>query len=483
MRSARHRTAMRRDQLSRPIRLALAHELLTNDRTFFDYGCGRGDDIRRLASEGINADGWDPAHRPDARLQPADVVNLGYVVNVIEDPREREETLRRSWSLARRVLVVAARLVDERDSAHVAPLHDGWITRRGTFQKFFEHEELGSWIRSVLDLDPVAASLGVYYIFREPHERELYLASRFRRPIALPRARRSDADFQEHRTALEPLIQFVSERGRLPDRSELDTSDEIEAIFGSLKRAFRVVTLVTDADDWDRVRRERAVDLLVHLALARFHGRPRWSDVPDAMQRDIRAFFSSYKAACARADDLLFATGNRDAIDMAIWVATVGKATPSAIYVHTSALHGLPALLRVYEGCARALVGSVEGTTLVKLSRAEPQVSYLQYPDFDADPHPALKRSVVCDLRRLHVSIRDFSERPNPPILHRKELFIADDHPKRDMFARLTEAEERRGLYMDAARIGTRAGWDAVCDEAGVELRGHRVISRKPSGG
>jgi DNA phosphorothioation-associated putative methyltransferase len=58
---------------------------------------------------GVAGEGWDPSHRPDGPRRPAGaVVNLGYVVNVIEDPAERGETLRRAWSLAGRVLVVSA---------------------------------------------------------------------------------------------------------------------------------------------------------------------------------------------------------------------------------------------------------------------------------------------------------------------------------------------------------------------------------------
>lgn len=479
MTSARHRTAMRREELSRPIRLALAHELLTPRRTFFDYGCGRGDDVRRLRNAGIDADGWDPAHQPEVDRRPADVVNLGYVVNVIEDPLERAETLRQAWGLARSVLVVAARLEDERDDAHVAPLRDGWVTRHGTFQKFFEHDELGAWIQSTLGAVPVAAGLGTYYVFRRPHERESYLASRFRRPISLPRPRPSDEQFHANRELLDPLIGFVGERGRLPDASELPNASALIDAFGSLRKAFRIVLWVTDTEAWERVRQERAVDLLVHVALASFHGRPRWSDLPEPLQRDVRAFFTSYKAACERADKLLFATGRREAVDLATRVAAVGKVTPAAIYVHTSALNDLPALLRVYEGCARALVGTVEDANVIKLIREEPQVSYLEYVRFDEDPHPTLGRSVVCDLQALRVRTRDYAGHRNPPILHRKELFVGPEHPRRATFERLTRAEERAGLFVDPASIGTRDGWALTCESAGVEVRGHRVIRRR----
>ena len=83
------RTAIRRTSLSRPVALALQDHLIHPQRTFFDYGCGRGDDLLRLQNLGIAVSGWDPAFFPDEERSPADVVNLGYVVNVIEEPRRR----------------------------------------------------------------------------------------------------------------------------------------------------------------------------------------------------------------------------------------------------------------------------------------------------------------------------------------------------------------------------------------------------------
>lgn len=479
MPTARHRTAIRRDALSRPVRLALRHELLDPDKSFFDFGCGRGDDVDALRKAGYSAHGWDPYHRSDGDIRAADVVNLGYVVNVIEDPIERSETLRRAWALTREILVISARLEDERDDAHVAPVNDGWITRLGTFQKFFAHDELAAWIEQSLDEKPVAAGLGVFYVFRSVATRESYLASRFRRPVSLPRNRVSDESYEAHREILQPLIDFVAARGRLPHESEISSADDLIEAFGSLRRGFRVVQWVTDQDAWNRVRAERSVDLLVHLALALFHGRPRWSELPDNEQRDIRAFFSSYKAACAKADRLLFVAGNPDAILLACRASSVGKLTPTALYVHTSASSELPALLRVYEGCAQALVGTVEDASVIKLFRNESAVSYLSYPNFESDPHPALAESIHCDLKAQSIRLRDFRQHANPPILHRKEMFISTHSPLRAKFERLTNAEVRAGLYEHPEAIGTRDGWLAACRSKGVRVRGHRVFRLK----
>ena len=138
------------------------------------------------------------------------------------------------------------------------------------------------------------------------------------------------------------------------------------------------------------------------------------------------------------------------------------KLLPHALYVHYTAVGHLPPVLRVYEGCARQLAGAVDGLTLVKLFRRRPRVSYLAYDDFDRVAHPALKSTVVADLKGLDLHHRDYTRSANPPVLHRKELFVAADHPARERFARLTAREDRLGLLDATSGIGTRAGWLAV---------------------
>src|SRR5262249_19539849 len=107
----RHKTAIRRGDFSRPVKCLLRDGLIGKDVTFFDYGCGRGEDVELLTAEGIACGGWDQAYRPDAPRVEADVVNLGYVLNVIEDPQERADTLRRAWELCRQLLAVSAQVL------------------------------------------------------------------------------------------------------------------------------------------------------------------------------------------------------------------------------------------------------------------------------------------------------------------------------------------------------------------------------------
>ena len=137
----RHRAAIVRTDFSRPVRLAIEGAILNNDTTpdctseqgdtplptegtetqgwlknpvssFFDYGCGWGGDVERIAALGYISAGWDPYYRPDTPHTSADVVNLGYVINVIEDLDERRQALVNAWELTRQVLIVSCPSAD-----------------------------------------------------------------------------------------------------------------------------------------------------------------------------------------------------------------------------------------------------------------------------------------------------------------------------------------------------------------------------------
>ncbi|MEG3172148.1 DNA phosphorothioation-associated putative methyltransferase [Sphingomonas sp. ZB1N12] len=475
---ARHRTALIRNDLSRPLRITMADGLLGDDRTFQDYGCGRGGDVRRLDDAGIDSVGWDPVHAPDGPRRRSSVVNLGYVVNVIERIDERRDTLRLAWALAEEVLVVSARLVDERPERPAATLEDGVVTRLGTFQKFFEQAELKAWIDEVLDVQSVAAAPGVFYVFRRDDARAGFLARRFRRSSSGPHIRVSERLSVQHRDLLDGLAAFLIERGRLPASDELPCHDYLAAALGSVNRAYRLLVAVSDPAGWEEVRKARAEDLLVYLALAKFDGRPRLGELPLDMQRDVKAFFRNYAGACDAADELLFSLGQPERLAAAVAAAHIGKLLPTALYVHVDAVAELPVLLRLYEGCGRAVLGSVDGATLVKLRRDEPKLSYLCYPGFERLAHPPLTESVSMHLQTFKVRTRHYAKSTNPPILHRKETFVGSTHPLRSRFERLTRAEEKAGLFGDTARIGNLMGWQTLLDETGVDIIGHRVVRR-----
>ena len=476
-RSNSARTAISRTDLSRPLKCALVDGLIGTESHIFDYGCGRGDDLRHLAAMGYQARGWDPVHRPDGEVSRSSVVNLGYVVNVIEDPGERCAALQQAWALAEDLLIVSARLsLDRRALQNSQPVADGCLSGRGTFQKFFEQQELRHWIEQTLQVSAVPAAPGVFYVFRNEEARSRFIAVRYRRRSATPRLTKSAKLFTAHQELLGPLVQFVTDRGRLPFDDELTAAPPIIEVFGSLRRAFRVILTVTDSARWAQIGQERSQDLLVYLALSQFDGRTPFGHLPQSLRRDIRAFFGTYKRACTQADELLFSLGSPDVVDTACRHSPIGKRTPSALYVHESALSETSPVLRLYEGCARGYIGRVEGSNIIKLHLGEPRVSYLSYPEFDSNPHPPLAAALTVHLQTFRLWNRNYTSSRNRPILHRKELFVAPDHPAHRKFARLTRIEESKGLYEDPTRIGFEDGWNEALALKGLYLKGHRLL-------
>ncbi|MFC8181397.1 DNA phosphorothioation-associated putative methyltransferase [Rhodococcus sp. NPDC057297] len=475
---ARHRTAMARSSLSRPVDFALTDNILAPGRTFFDYGCGRGDDLRALSALGYSVSGWDPGHRPAAAKDVADVVNLGYVVNVIEDPVERLETIRTAWCLTQTVLVVSGRLVWEARNLVGRRLADGIITQSGTFQKFYEQDELASWIERALGTKPVAAAPGIFYVFRNDADQQQFLANRVH--TYRPRLRIDPhVTYEQHQELLAPLLNFLTMHGRQPRPGELTVEHEckIKAEFHSLGRAMNLIYKVTDDAHWEKVRIQCQSELTVYCALSRFGNRPRFSQLGAGLQRDIRTHFQTYKNVTTQGDRLLASCGNAMMVLMAARHAGVGKQTPSALYVHRNALAELPPLLQVYEGCARVLCGSTPSANMVKLSVVKPQVSFLTYPNFERNAHPTLASAITVNLRHLTVDWRDYSQSANPPLLHRKEEFVSDEDPRRRLYHTLTRAEINAGLYEHPEHIGTLKGWQQMLRSAGKVVRGHRLYN------
>jgi len=471
----RHRAAIIRSDLSRPVRLAIECGILTKDTTFFDYGCGYGGDVQRVGLLGNVSVGWDPYYFPETEHTPADIVNLGYVLNVIEDPSERSQSLYKAWELTQKVLIVSAQvLIRDRGNNQLA-YADGIVTRRNTFQKYYEQEELKKYINLVLNVDAIPVALGIYFVFRDETEKEHFKAWRYFSSTYTPRVRIPFKRFDDYQETLQPLMEFYTKRGRLPVKGELENEEELLIEFGTFKRAFQVILQATDEAEWDAIAYRRSLDITVYLALSNFNERRSIYTIPQQMRLDIKAFFGSYQEACEIADEKLFSLGKPGVRAKACQQSKIGKHTPSALYVHVDALQALDPLLRIYEGCASRTFGGMDGATLVKFALSQPQISYLFYPEFDTDPHPALHTSMIIDLQTLEVKYREYDSMENPPILHRKETFVTPDYPLYKTFASLTQQEEELGLLQDKQTIGHRVGWEKCLAEHKVEIREHQV--------
>ncbi|HIK46948.1 MAG TPA: DNA phosphorothioation-associated putative methyltransferase, partial [Leptolyngbyaceae cyanobacterium M65_K2018_010] len=478
----RHKAAIARVTASKPVRLAVEAGLFPPGTTYFDYGCGHGADMEYIHRLGLTSSGWDPHFRPDIPHTPADVVNLGYVINVIENTAERREALINAWELAQKVLIVAAQvLIDDRVQGVIA-YGDGIITSRNTFQKYYEQEELKAYIDQVLGVDAIPIALGIYLVFRDEAQAEAFRASRFRSRATAPRIRLKVSKFEEYRDRLQPLMDFYTDRGRLPTVDELgiDTLVPLQATFGSIKRAFNLVLQATDAREWDAIADKRRNDLLVYLALSHFGKRPRFKDLSPPLQQDIKALFGSYPQACTAADLMLMSLGRMELVAERCRQSGIGQQRPNSLWVHVSALDQLDPLLRLYEGCASRTLGRPEEATVIKFHLQKPQITYLEFPHFDKDPHPALKTSMAIGLRDLQVRYRDY-DGDNSPLLHQKDQVVSPDYPHYAKFAKLSQHEQRWGLLGDVKAIFDRRGWEQCLREHGAELRGHRLVRRRSS--
>ncbi|MFE5257690.1 DNA phosphorothioation-associated putative methyltransferase [Streptomyces coelicoflavus] len=469
--SDRRLTAIGRAALSVPARQALADRQLIPERTVLDYGCGRGDDVRSLERLDCRITGWDPYYRSEAKLEPADVVLLTYVLNIIEDPTERRHSLRRAWELANTVLVASARLTWERSKVRGQEFGDGLITSRQTFQHLFGASELRDYVEEVTGTRCISAAPGIVYAFKDDAARLSYLAHRI-----VPDAQWLASE--DTTSAITAVVDHVERRGRHPRVEEMPRP--VAELLAHLKLS-ELKRLIRDSAAPDKISegaKRTTLNTLLFLAVELFNGRGPFSSLPFSVQLDIRAFFSSYKEACQRSDRLLLKLRDDTYIFGAMNASAVGKLTPTALYVHRRAVDHMPAVLRLYEHCASIAAGRPQEWTLAKLKHRGRAASWLDYPDFDKDPHPRILSSYHVDLQTLATSHMSYANSTNRPLLHRKHEFLDPDDPDAPRYRRLTVSELKAGLYEHPHLIGTEKGWEAELIRCGRELRGHRLIRR-----
>jgi len=102
----------------------------------------------------------------------------------------------------------------------------------------------------------------------------------------------------------------------------------------------------------------------------------------------------------------------------------VGKVLSGDVYIHVDYLD--QDLKEFVDSVAKRF--KITGATLVKISKKGDSLSFLFYPDFEKDPHPALAKSIEVWIKEGKCVIVDYSKRENPPILHRKECFVGLEH-------------------------------------------------------
>jgi len=433
----RHRTAIKRYDLSKPVKLAMDRGLLQKKQTFFDYGCGHGMDVEALSVLGYTASGWDPAFRPDAPRVEADVVNLGYVLNVIEESAERVIAIRSAFALAKQTLIVSTLVVGQETTAHQRPFRDGFLTKANTFQKFYAPGELEELLESTLDADVITLSFGICVVFKDPDAGELFEASRNRRRIdwsqvsaqlqfSSPSARhRTQVDrYALHSELLDSFWQCLLDLGRAPEPGEFDRLNEVRRVNGGLNKAVTLVVQKNGEQLWSLARKAREEDILVYLAMTNFRKRFLRREIPLRIKNDIKAFFGDLNRAKELARDILFAAGDPGEVELAVEVLDFGVFDREEMQFtfHRSLFNRLPPILRVYVQCGAVRYGNPEEADLIKIHVRSGKLTFLHYDDFEGKPEPVLLTRIKINLRSQFVQVFDHSSEKQP--LENKKLFL-----------------------------------------------------------
>ncbi len=439
---ARHLTALSRSNLSAPMQCLARHGFLNGEFSVFDYGCGKGDDIRNLTANAISVSGWDPHYAPDQPKQVADVVNLGFVINVIENSTERLEALQGAYQLSKQLLVVSAMLINQ-NAFKGQTFNDGVITQRNTFQKYFTQTELKEFITDSLETEAIPVAPGIFFIFKDSDAEQRFLLNRQRsqrnilrlsqRPAAQPKLSRHEKKYLTVKHLLEPLWQQTLALGRLPEKTEITQLVELTQSFGTVSKALHFMLEHQDESLLEQARLSRINDLLTYFALQTFSKRQSYKHLDITLQKDIKAFFGDYKNAIATAEAVLFQIGKAELIASACQQASeqgLGYLNEEqALQLHTSVVEQLPTLLRIYIACATLLYGDLEQTDVIKIHSQSGKLSLMRYDDFENQPLPRLLERVKINLRAQIFDLYQYGEQYQPTYLYLKSRIINEEFP------------------------------------------------------
>ncbi len=441
---ARHLTALSRSNLSAPMQCLARHGFLDGSLSLFDYGCGKGDDIRNLSTNAIHVSGWDPHYAPEQPKQPADIVNLGFVINVIENYQERLEALLGAYALAHQVLVVSAMIFNQNAFKGQA-FNDGVITQRNTFQKYFTQTELKQFLGDALETDAIPVAPGIFFIFKDQVSEQRFLLGRQRTQHnglrlsrrtsvpPLPKLSRDEKKYIAYKYLIDPLWQQTLELGRIPDKSEIDSLIGLTEAFGTVNKAVNFMLAQHDEALLEQARQSRIDDLITYFALQTFSKRKPYKDLETGLQKDIKAFFGDYPNSIATAKSILFQISNAERIALACQQAIeqgLGYLDEGeALHLHTSLVQKLPALLRIYIGCATVLYGDIELTDLIKVHIQSGKLSLMRYDDFEGQPLPRLFERVKINLREQTFELYEYGEEYEPTYLYLKSRYINEEFP------------------------------------------------------
>ncbi|EGR7976413.1 DNA phosphorothioation-associated putative methyltransferase [Vibrio vulnificus] len=438
----RHKTAIVRHELSGPMKTLAKQGYLDGRFSIFDYGCGRGDDLRELEAHGLDALGWDPVFSPDNDKVSSDIVNLGFVLNVIEDQDERLEALLSAWELANKVLVVSVMLANDSYIAQFQPYKDGVITSRNTFQKYYAQSEFKGYLERSLQEDAIAVAPGIFYIFKDKLEEQRYLQSKYQRhhtwhqltsPQPIESKDKAKLVISQNSTLFEDFWNVCLELGRVPANDEFNRSEEVRSLIGSHKKVFGLLQEMFDTKEFEKAEKRRKEDLLLYFTMGLFEKRKPYTQHPESLKRDIKALFTDYKTALNLAAELLFAIADTDLINRQCEKAH--QQLPASllneghsIILHRDYIDDLPLLLRVYVGAGLQMYGELdEEIDLVKIHITSGKLTLTAYDNFEHSV-PFLVERIKIKMAEQDIDFFDYvDEKRRPPLLN-KHLYMTPEH-------------------------------------------------------
>ncbi|MCG9781333.1 DNA phosphorothioation-associated putative methyltransferase [Vibrio brasiliensis] len=489
----RHKTALVRHELSAPMKTLVKHGYLEGSHSIFDYGCGRGDDLRELEAHGLDAIGWDPNFQPDNDKVESDIVNLGFVLNVIEDQDERLEALLGAWELADKLLVVSVMLANESYIAQFKPYKDGVITSRNTFQKYYAQSEIKAYIERILQEDAITVAPGIFYIFKDKLEEQLYLQSKYKRhhkwqqltsPELIEAKDKAKLLISQHHDLFNNFWNSCLELGRIPANDEFEQSEQVRELIGSHKKVFSLLQEMFDTTEFEQAEKSRKEDLLLYFAMGLFEKRKPYTQQPESLKRDIKALFDDYKTALNLSAELLFAIADTELIkkqcEKAHHQLTASLLNEGhSLILHRDYIEDLPLLLRVYVGAGLQMYGELdEEIDLIKIHITSGKLTLTAYDDYEKSV-PFLVERIKIKMAEQDIDFFDYvNEQRRPPLLN-KHLYMSTKHKNYKIqlsfdkrLAKLMEFEPNEETQM------FRAEFEVLLSKHSKEIKGFTLSSK-----
>ena len=208
----------------------------------------------------------------------------GIDINVIEERNERNETIKSAFSYAEKMIVISAMVAGESVIRQFTPYKDGIITSRNTFQKYFTQAELKGYIESVLKESAIAVGQGIFVVFKDKLEEQLFLIDRqntrkqwrqrtFKVRESIDSTEKAKRIIDRNLPLFTDFWHQCLELGRIPANSEFDFSEDIRRLIGSHNKAHQALINYFGEEAFTDAEGRKKEDLIVYFALGMFEKR------------------------------------------------------------------------------------------------------------------------------------------------------------------------------------------------------------------